>query len=173
MFDIEHLGVIISAIALGGTILYNVVTHLNFSTIEIAFLTTKEKILTLFIRTTVIFILFLIFLILTAYFVYENKLGDAFVAFLYSLLLIFMVYRSITVYHVYFFDNETLIRIISRLDDNYILVDILDENGYKRKLISINTIENKRLYSSKENLMNKEYNIENIKKAFKIDIIEQ
>lgn len=169
--EFKDVGVVISGIALFAAFINNVVQYLNTSTIDQVLMNTKDRNAAVFYKMIITFLTFLFFLF---YLIYQITIEKNLIVSLISafgLIIITIIWFSYAFKDYLYFLNENNkpSRIVSRIDNNHLLIAYRENNNINNKIISVDLIENKNLYVSKRTLLDKDYTIRQINKKLKIN----
>ncbi|PZL72140.1 hypothetical protein CI088_11050 [Enterococcus plantarum] len=169
--EFKDVGVIISGLALLAAFINNVVRYSNADTIELILMNTKDRNAAAFYQfiTSILsfaFVLSIFFYQLTS----EKNIFMTVFSGIGSFILIIIIFRLAFVKNVYFFYKEaTPYKIISRIDNDYLLVAYRENKKIRKKIVPLSLIDNKNLYVSKKMLLDKDYTVRQINKKLKIN----
>lgn len=163
------LSSVFTGIALVGTILFYIVTYINLTPVELILMPVKERNLAIFIQVTMVLGLTFLWLIILGYSANKGNIIDLFFALIYAVLVIALLIKVARTPNIYIFNpkEKVLYRIISRVDEEHLFIDYSKPNKYGRKIVTVSSIRNKRIYTSTKKLMDKPFNMSEIKEALK------
>lgn len=169
--EFKDIGIVISGIALLATFIDRVVRFSNADKVEQIFMNTKDRNAAAFYK---LIITLFSFVFILSYFFYQLTSEKNFFMILFSgicSIIITIIWLSSALKdYVYFLHKPDVpYRIISKIDNDHLLIAFRENNSINKKIVPIKIISNKSLYVSKKTLLDKDYTIRQINKKLKIN----
>lgn len=169
--EFKDVGIILSGVALLAAFINKVVRYSSADKVEQIFMNTKDRNAAAFYK---LIITFLSFVFILTFFFYQLTVEKNFFMTVFSgicsILITIVWFSSAFKDYVYFLPEPNIpYRIISKIDNDHLLVAFRENNSINKKIVPITLIDNKNLYVSKKTLLDKDYTIRQINKKLKIN----